>query len=78
MFASEHGTSNKANFDSMVRSHASASRGLSVWWNSRAGYQRNPDIQMLGEYDHHVLVAESVASFAAHALVDVAAQFARP
>jgi len=62
----------------MVRSHASASRGSLVLWNSGGWYQRNPDIQMLGEYDHHVLVAESVASFAAHALVDVAAQFARP
>ena len=78
LFALEHGTGNKANFDSMVRSHASASRGLSVWWNSRAGYQRNPDIQMPGEYDRHVLVAESVASFAIPTLVDVAAQFARP
>ena len=78
LFASEHGTGNKANFDSMVRSHASASRGLSVWWNSRAGYQRNPDIQMPGEYDHHVLVAESVAGFVAPALVDIAARFAKP
>ena len=43
-----------------------------------AGYQRNPDIQMPREYDHHTLVAESVASFAALALVDVAAQFAMP
>ena len=43
-----------------------------------ARYQRNPDIQMPGEYDHHVLVAEGVASFAAPALVDIAAQFARP
>ena len=40
-----------------------------------AGYQRNPDIQMPGEYDHHVLVAEVVAGFAAPALVDVAARF---
>jgi len=43
-----------------------------------AGYQRNPDIQMPGEYDHHVLVAESVASFVAPALVDIAARFAKP
>jgi hypothetical protein len=43
-----------------------------------AGYQRNPDIQMPGEYDHHVLVAEGVAGFATPALVDIAAQFARP
>ena len=39
LFASEHGTGNKANFDSMVRSHASASTGSSVLWNSGAGYQ---------------------------------------
>ena len=79
LFASEHGTGNKANFDSMVRSHASASRGSSVLWNSGgAGYQRNLDIQVPGEYDHHVLVAESVAGFAAPALADVAARFARP
>ena len=78
MFASEHGTSNKANFDSMVRSHASASRGSLVLWNSGGWYQRNPDIQMLGEYDHHVLVAESVAGFVAPALVDIAARFAKP
>ena len=43
-----------------------------------AGYQRNPDIQMPGEYDHHILVAESVAGFAAPALVDIATRFARP
>jgi hypothetical protein len=43
-----------------------------------AGYQRNPGIQMPGEYDRLVLVAESVASFAVSTLVDVAAQFARP
>ena len=43
-----------------------------------ARYQRNPDIQMLGEYDHHVLVAESVAGFVAPALVDIAARFAKP
>src|SRR6185369_1707708 len=34
LFASDHGTGNKANFDSMVRSHASASRGSSILWNS--------------------------------------------
>jgi len=43
-----------------------------------AGYQRNPDIQMPEEHDHHVLVAKSVAGFAAPALVDVATRFARP
>ena len=43
-----------------------------------AGYQRNLDIQVLGEYDHHVLAAKSMAGFAAPALVDVAARFARP
>ena len=42
------------------------------------GYQRNLDIQLPGEYDHHVLAAESVTDFAAPALVDVAARFARP
>ena len=43
-----------------------------------AGYQRSPDIQMPGEYDHHVLIAEGVAGFAAPALVGIAAKFARP
>ena len=43
-----------------------------------AGYQRNPDTQMLEEHDHHVLVAEGVASFAAPALVDVVTRFAGP
>ena len=43
-----------------------------------AGYQRNLDIQVQGEYDHHVLAATSMAGFAAPALVDVAARFARP
>ena len=43
-----------------------------------AGYQRSLDIQVPGEYDHHVLAAESVTNFAAPALVDVAARFARP
>jgi len=43
-----------------------------------AGYQRNPDIQMPREYDHHILVAESVAGLVVPALVDVAARFARP
>ena len=42
------------------------------------GYQRNLDIQVQGEYDHHILATESVAGFAAPALVDVAAQFAGP
>ena len=43
-----------------------------------AGYQRNLDIQVPGEYDHHVLTAESMADFIVPALVVIAAQFARP
>ena len=43
-----------------------------------AGYQRNPNIQMLVECDHHILVVENVASFAGLALIDVAARFAKP
>ena len=43
-----------------------------------AEYQRNLDIQVQGEYDHHVLATESVAGFVAPTLVDVAARFARP
>ena len=43
-----------------------------------AGYQRNPDTQVPKEPDHHVLVAEGVAGFAAPALVDIAARFAGP
>ena len=43
-----------------------------------AGYQRNLDIQLPGEYDHHVRAAESVTGFATPTLVDVAARFARP
>ena len=43
-----------------------------------AGYQRNLDIQVPGEYDHHVLVAESVAGFVIPVLVDVATRSARP
>ena len=43
-----------------------------------AGYQRNLDIQVPGEYDHHVLTAEGVAGFVVLALVDVATQFAGP
>ena len=43
-----------------------------------AGYQRNPDTQVPEEPDHHVVATTSVASFAAPALVDVAAQSARP
>ena len=43
-----------------------------------AGYQRNPDTQMPEEHDHHVLVAEGVASFAAPAPVDVVTRFAGP
>ena len=45
---------------------------------AEAGYQRNLDIQLPREYDRHVLATESVAGFAAPALVDVAARFARP
>ena len=43
-----------------------------------AEYQRIPGIQLLGEYDLHVLVAESVADFIAPALVDVSAPFVGP
>ena len=43
-----------------------------------AGYQRSLDIQVQGGYDHHVLATESVAGFAAPALVDIATRFARP
>ena len=43
-----------------------------------AGYQRNPDTQMPEEHDHHVLVAEGVASFAAPAPVDVVTRFVGP
>ena len=43
-----------------------------------AGYQRSLDIQVQGGYDHHVLATESVAGFAAPALVVVAAQFVGP
>jgi len=42
------------------------------------GHQRNLNIQVPGEYDHHVLAAESMAGFAVPAVVVVAAQFARP
>ena len=42
------------------------------------GYQRIPGIQLLGEYDLHVLVAESVADFVAPILVVVSTQFAKP
>ena len=45
---------------------------------AEAGYQRNPDTRMLEEHDHHVLVAEGVASFAAPAPVDVVTRFAGP
>ena len=41
-----------------------------------AGYQRIPGIQLPGEYNHHILVVESVAGFVIPALVDVAARFA--
>jgi hypothetical protein len=43
-----------------------------------AGYQRIPGIQLLGEYNHHVLVVESVAGFVAPALVDISTQFIGP
>ena len=42
------------------------------------GHQRNLNIQVPGEYDHHVLAAESVAGFVVLALVDVTTQFAGP
>jgi hypothetical protein len=50
--------------------HPGARRSCGI---AGAGYQRNPDIQMPGEYDHHILIAESMAGFAATALVGVAA-----
>ena len=78
LFASEHGTGNKTNFDSMVRSHASASRDSSVLWNSGSEYQRSLDNQVPGKYNLHVLAAESGAGFAAPALVGVSVQFAGP
>ena len=43
-----------------------------------AGYQRIPGIQLLGEYDLHVLVAESVAGFVAPVLVVVSARSIKP
>ena len=43
-----------------------------------AEYQRIPGIQLLGEYDPHVLTVESVAGFVAPVLVVVAAQFVGP
>ena len=43
-----------------------------------AGYQRNLDNQVPGEYNLHVLNAESGAGFAAPALVGVSAQFVGP
>ena len=42
------------------------------------GYQRIPGIQLLGEYDLHVLAAESVTDFVASILVVVSAQFVGP
>ena len=42
------------------------------------GYQRIPGIQLLGEYDPHVLAAESVADFVAPILIVVSAPFAGP
>ena len=41
-------------------------------------YQRIPGIQLLGEHDLHILVAESVADSTIPALVGVSAQFAGP
>ena len=64
--------------DLHVLSHAFASRGSSVLWNSGAGYQRIPGIQLLEENDLHGLAAESVANFAALAQVGVSTQFAGP
>jgi len=43
-----------------------------------AEYQRIPGIQLLGEHDLHILVAESVADSTIPALVGVSAQFAGP
>ena len=43
-----------------------------------AGYQRNLDNQVLGEYNLHILAAKSGAGFAAPALVGVSAPFAGP
>ena len=42
------------------------------------GYQRIPGIQLLGEYDLHVLVAESMADFVALVLVVLSVRFAKP
>ena len=43
-----------------------------------AEYQRIPGIQLLGEYDLHILAAESVADFIAPTLVGVSALFVGP
>ena len=43
-----------------------------------AGYQRILGIQLLGEYDPHVLTAESVTDFVAPVLIVVSAPFAGP
>ena len=42
------------------------------------GYQRIPGIQLLGEYDPHVLATESMADFVALVLVVISARFAKP
>ena len=41
-------------------------------------YQRIPGIQLFGEYNPHVLAADSVADFVAPVLVVVSARFAKP
>ena len=77
----------------MLRSMVPAIKRTSILWSEAmhlhlrahrsdgtagAGYQRNPDTQMPEEHDHHVLVAEGVASFAGLVLIDIVAQFTRP
>ena len=42
------------------------------------GYQRIPGIQLLGEYNPHVLAAESMADFVALVLIVVSAQSTGP
>ena len=42
------------------------------------GYQRIPSIQLLGEYNPHVLAAESMADFVALVLIVVSARSTGP
>ena len=42
------------------------------------GYQRIPGIQLLGEYNPHVLAAESVADFVALVLIVISARSVGP